>query len=215
MVPMTLGRDRALVTDTARAMQWLTRSAGAERVALAQPFGTITHLVGWLRVAAGARRDADALLVTAPSAGPDEDAELYRTGRLVRQFGTHRMVEVAFDDGDPDVPEGIDRCRRLGARRVARVPAGFDGPLLSIRAAAEVLHARTARALHLLGHGDNGIASALAGDHGHSTPSALTPPRARRRCATGGETPWQEEPHTSAGTIRSRSTPAGRESCSP
>ncbi|WP_395297909.1 sirohydrochlorin chelatase [Kitasatospora hibisci] len=170
VVPMTLGRDRALVADTARAMQWLTRSAVAGRVALTQPFGTTTHLVGWLRAAAGARRDADALLVTARSAGPDEDAELYRIGRLVRQYGTHRTVEVAFDDGDPDVAEGIDRCRRLGARRVARVRAGFDGGLLSTRAVTEVLHARTARALHLLGHGDDGIASALAGDHGHSHP---------------------------------------------
>ncbi|MGW4891340.1 sirohydrochlorin chelatase [Kitasatospora sp. NPDC004240] len=170
VVPMTLGRDHALVADTARALQWLTRSADAERVALTQPFGTTTHLVGWLRAAAGTRHDADALLVTAPAAGPDDDAQLYRIGRLVRQYGTHRTVEVAFDGGDPDVADGIDRCRRLGARRVARVPAGFDGPLLSSRAVTEVLRARTTRALHLLGHGDNGIASALTGDHGHDHP---------------------------------------------
>ncbi|MQS15689.1 hypothetical protein F7Q99_26325 [Streptomyces kaniharaensis] len=169
VVPMTLGRDRTLVADTARALHWLTRSVGSERLVLTEPFGTAGHLVGWLRAAARTCQDADALLVTAPAATPDEDADLYRTARLVRQYGTHRTVEVAFDGGDPDVAEGLERCRRLGAHRVARLPAGFAGPVLSTRAVTEVLHARTAAALRLLGHGENGIAAALNG-HTHPHP---------------------------------------------
>ncbi|MGW4808908.1 cobalamin biosynthesis protein CbiX [Kitasatospora sp. NPDC004272] len=185
VVPMTLGRDPRLVADAARALRWLAAGEGAGRLALAAPFAAAEHLTGWLRAAAGTAPGAPAapdgaVLVTAPAAGPFEDAELFRIARLARQFGRHRWVEVAFDGGDPDPAEGAARCRLLGARTVTAVPASFGpalrtpvpgvrdgGPLLHPSAVTGVVAARTVAALHLLGHGEDGIAAGLDAEHGH------------------------------------------------
>ncbi|MEU4118544.1 cobalamin biosynthesis protein CbiX [Kitasatospora sp. NPDC028055] len=186
VVPMTLGRDPKLIADTARALRWLAAGEGRGRLALTPPFGAAEHLIGWLRAAAGAADDGDAVLVTAPAAGPFEDAELFRIARLVRQYGRHHRVEVAFTGGDPDPAEGVERCRLLGAARVTAVPASFGpalpvgpipaltgedvrdgGPLLRPSAIAGVVAARTAAALHLLGHGEDGILAGLDAEHGH------------------------------------------------
>ncbi|MEV7184671.1 cobalamin biosynthesis protein CbiX [Kitasatospora sp. NPDC093102] len=179
VVPMTLGRDPALVADTARALRWLAAGEARGRLALTAPFGAADHLIGWLRAAAGTAPDG-AVLVTAPAAGPFEDAELFRIARLARQYGRHRWVEVAFDGGDPDPAEGAERCRLLGAREVTAVPASFGpalrtalpgvrdgGPLLRPSAVAGVVAARAAAALHLLGHGEDGILAGLDAEHGH------------------------------------------------
>jgi hypothetical protein len=179
VVPMTLGRDPGLVADTARALRWLAADQGRGRLALTAPFGAAEHLIGWLRAAAGAGGEG-AVLVTAPAAGPFEDAELFRIARLVRQYGRHRWVEVALVGGDPDPAEGAERCRLLGAAEVTAVPASFGpalrtalpgvrdgGPLLRPSAIAGVVAARTAAALHLLGHGEDGIAAGLDAEHGH------------------------------------------------
>ncbi|MFD7447483.1 sirohydrochlorin chelatase [Kitasatospora sp. NPDC059827] len=182
VVPMTLGRDPKLIADTARALRWLAAGEGRGRLALTAPFGAAEHLIGWLRAAAATAGDGDAVLVTAPAAGPFEDAELFRIARLVRQYGRHHRVEVAFTGGDPDPAEGVERCRLLGAERVTVVPASFGtalppgptgegvrdgGPLLRPAAIAGVVAARTAAALHLLGHGEDGILAGLDAEHGH------------------------------------------------
>ncbi|MEU8509976.1 cobalamin biosynthesis protein CbiX [Kitasatospora sp. NPDC048722] len=182
VVPMTLGRDPRLVADSARALHWLAAGEARGRLALTAPFGAAEHLVGWLRAAAGAAPDPDgAILVTAPAAGPFQDAELFRIARLVRQYGHHRLVEVALAGGDPGPAEGAERCRLLGARTVTAVPASFGravtprapagvrdgGPLLRPSAIAGVVAARTAAALHLLGRGEDGVAAGLDAEHGH------------------------------------------------
>ena len=187
VVPMTLGRDRTLVAEAARALRWADGLSGFDtgrtpgRVALSAPFGTQDHLVGWLRAAAERvpAPPGTAVLVTAPAADPFADAELYRVARLVRQYGRYPWVEVAFSGGDPDVEQGVDRCRRLGAERVLLLPAGFGpaartgsptidgGPLLSPAALEGVLAVRCAEALHRLSHGDDGIAAGLDAEHGH------------------------------------------------
>ncbi|WP_280693045.1 CbiX/SirB N-terminal domain-containing protein [Kitasatospora sp. GAS204B] len=205
VLPMTLGRDPRLVADAARTLRWLAGPAGQGRLALCDPFGSPAHLVGWLRAAAGRAlgteaaessgpaetigatgTDDAAVLVTAPVAGPFEDAELFRIARLVRQYRTHRWVEVAFEGGDPNLAEGVERCRRLGARRIVLLPAGFGpaptvpgaedgGPLLSARAVAGVLRARVAVALDRLRHGEDGIAAGLNAEHGHGFPHSHGP----------------------------------------
>ncbi|MFF3209430.1 sirohydrochlorin chelatase [Streptomyces sp. NPDC002886] len=183
VVPMTLGRDPGLIADCARALRWLSREEGPGRLVLAPPFATVDHLTAWLRTAAlkAVREapDTSAVLVTAPVAGPFEDADLFRVARLVRQYGHHRWVEVAFDGGDPDLAEGAERCRRLGAGHVALVRAAFvppaelpagvldTGPLLSDAAIAQVVRARAQEALHRLAHGHDGVAEGLDAEHGH------------------------------------------------
>jgi len=181
VVPMTLGRDPELAAEAARVLGPIAARRPA-RVALAEPFGSTEHLVGWLRAAAGSGGAGDrALLLTAPAADPQADAELYRVARLVRQFGRHRLVEVAFTGGDPSPAEGVDRCHRLGAPEVLLLPAGFGPaepppgsgatgaePLLGPAAVRAVLAARAEAARARLLRGDDGIAAGLATPHGHS-----------------------------------------------
>ncbi|MFJ7084129.1 sirohydrochlorin chelatase [Streptomyces griseus] len=188
VVPMTLGRDPELVADTARTLRAVPAAERGTAV-LAEPFGTARHLVGWLRAAAGRVAEDSALLVTAPSGDPFEDAELYRIAALVRRYGSRPLVEVAFSGGDPDLAEGIRRCRLLGARRVALLPAAFAlpdvpgatgaeqlpvdlaGPLVSAPALRRVLAERVTDARRRLReHGDDGVGAGLtaADNHGHS-----------------------------------------------
>ncbi|MFM1723038.1 hypothetical protein ABEU20_001599 [Rhodococcus sp. PAM 2766] len=178
VVPMTLGRDPGLVADAARALSWARRESNSSPLVLSSPLGEADHLVGWLRGRAAAT-SSDALLVVAPSGTPFEDAELFRIARLVRQFGSSGLVEVALLGGDPDLDDGVDRCRRLGARQIAVLPAWLGagpplpsgvadgGPLLTGAALRGVVEARVAAALHDLAHGHDGIADGLDAEHGH------------------------------------------------
>lgn len=178
VVPMTLGRDSGLVADAARALSWARRESNSSPLVLSSPLGTADHLVGWLRGRAAAA-SSDALLVVAPSGSPFEDAELFRIARLVGQFGPSALVEVALSGGDPDLDDGIDRCRRLGARQIVVLPAWLGagpalpsgvadgGPLLTGAALREVVEARVADALHELQHGHDGIVDGLGAEHGH------------------------------------------------
>ncbi|WUT00642.1 cobalamin biosynthesis protein CbiX [Streptomyces sp. NBC_00708] len=185
VVPMTLGREPGLVADTARTLRAVP-GAGPGAVLLAEPFGTAQHLVAYLRAAAGRVPADTALLVTAPSGDPFEDAELYRVAALVRRYGRHGLVEVAFDGGDPDPAEGVRRCGLLGAASVALLPASFTdvvaggeaavpvtaaGPLVPDPALRRVLDERAADARRRWSeHGDDGIPTGLAAadHHGHA-----------------------------------------------
>ncbi|MCL3819295.1 hypothetical protein [Aeromicrobium wangtongii] len=186
VVPMTFGRDRRMVADTAKTLRWLSVD-DAPRVALAQPFGTIDHLTGWLRRAATQIRDATpdaAVLLTADASDPFDDAELYRIAHLVRTFGAGNEIDVGIVDNRGRTP-AIQRLQRLGFDDIVMVPAGFNrhlgagwlvdgtpqvrfhGPIMSDGAVADVVRQRLDAALHKLAHGDTGIAAGLDADHGH------------------------------------------------
>lgn len=175
VVPMRLGRDPRLVSDTARTVRWAAQNACTGALALSPPFGTSDHLIAHLRVAC--RRlagDGAAILITAAAADPFDDAELYRVAALVRTHAPHTLVEVGLRRPGSGLEDGLERCRRLGASRIAVVPADFgvpdgaDGPLLSAPAIASIVAARVATALHRLArHGDDGVAAAHDADHHH------------------------------------------------
>ncbi|MEV8453196.1 cobalamin biosynthesis protein CbiX [Streptomyces sp. NPDC052095] len=177
IVPITLGRDPELVADAARTVRALP-AALRPGVAVTEPFGTVDHLVGWLRAAASTVPAEAALLLTAPAGDPYQDAELDRVAHLVRRYGQHRLVQTALIGGEPDPAEGAWRCARLGARRIAVLSASFTGapvpsgtegaavfavdPLLSPAAIDAVLAARVTAADRLLReHGEDGVARAL------------------------------------------------------
>ncbi|QCB93768.1 sirohydrochlorin chelatase [Cellulomonas shaoxiangyii] len=185
VLPMTWGRDPRLVADSARTLHWLARGPGAGRIALCAPFGTADHLVALLRRAAtetAARHPGAAVVVSAPTGGPFDDAELHRVAHLVRTHGAGPDVEVACVAAPADLARAVHRARALGAPEVVVVPAGFAtsdpladalddatsyGPLVAGPAVARIVRERVAAAEHALQHGDDGVADGLLADHDH------------------------------------------------
>lgn len=65
------------------------------------------------------RAGTTVLLVGAGSADAADNAEVARTARLLWEAGGFADVETAFlATAVPDVPAGLERCARLGARRI-------------------------------------------------------------------------------------------------
>ncbi|MFE0481731.1 sirohydrochlorin chelatase, partial [Streptomyces tendae] len=63
------------------------------------------------------------LLVGRGSTDPDANAEVFKAARLLWEGRGYAAVETAFVSlAKPDVPGGLDRCARLGARRVVVLP---------------------------------------------------------------------------------------------
>ncbi|MEC4020961.1 sirohydrochlorin chelatase [Streptomyces sp. H27-D2] len=63
------------------------------------------------------------LLVGGGSTDPEANAEVCRAARLLWEGRGYASVETAFvSPAAPDVPSGLDRCLRLGARRVVVLP---------------------------------------------------------------------------------------------
>jgi sirohydrochlorin cobaltochelatase len=77
------------------------------------------------------RSDTAVLLVGRGSTDPDANAEVCKVARLLQETSDAAFVETAFVSlAAPSVPEGLERVRRLGARRVVVAPYFlFDGVL--------------------------------------------------------------------------------------
>lgn len=75
-------------------------------------------------VLAGAdRAAATVLLVGRGSTDPDANAEVHKAARLLWEGRGYAGVETAFVSlARPSVPEGLERCRRLGAGTVVVLP---------------------------------------------------------------------------------------------
>lgn len=71
------------------------------------------------------------LLVGRGSTDPDANAEVFKVARLMWEGRGYAGVETAFVSlAAPDVPSGLDRCARLGARRIVVLPYFlFEGVL--------------------------------------------------------------------------------------
>jgi len=72
------------------------------------------------RVAAVAGDEPPAVLVVGRgSTDPDANADVVKTARLLWEGRDYPLAETAFVSlARPDVAEGLERCRRLGARRI-------------------------------------------------------------------------------------------------
>jgi cobalt/nickel transport system ATP-binding protein len=73
---------------------------------------------------AGWPREGTAVVVVSRgSTDPDANADLYKVGRLLWDGRGFDLVEPAFVSlAPPSVSEALERCRRLGAARIAVVP---------------------------------------------------------------------------------------------
>ncbi|WP_330177893.1 sirohydrochlorin chelatase [Streptomyces sp. NBC_01498] len=71
----------------------------------------------------GGRSEVTVLLVGRGSTDPDANAEVLKAARLLWEGRGYAGVETAFVSlAAPDVPSGLDRCVRLGARRIVVLP---------------------------------------------------------------------------------------------
>jgi sirohydrochlorin cobaltochelatase len=69
------------------------------------------------------RTETAVLLVGRGSSDPDANADLHKVARLLWEGRDWPTVEACFVGiTGPRVPEGLERCRRLGHRRIAVVP---------------------------------------------------------------------------------------------
>jgi len=69
------------------------------------------------------RSDVTVLLVGRGSTDPDANAEVHKAARLLWEGRGYAGVETAFVSlAAPDVPSGLDRCAKLGARRIVVLP---------------------------------------------------------------------------------------------
>ncbi|MFE7036728.1 sirohydrochlorin chelatase [Streptomyces sp. NPDC057621] len=69
------------------------------------------------------RAEVTVLLVGRGSTDPEANAEVHKAARLLWEGSGYAGVETAFVSlAAPDVPSGLDRCVRLGARRIVVLP---------------------------------------------------------------------------------------------
>jgi len=74
-------------------------------------------------VAGWSGADTAVVLVGRGSSDPDANADLHKIARLLQDLGGLGIVEPAFVSlAGPSVPHALERCRRLGASRVAVLP---------------------------------------------------------------------------------------------
>ncbi|MDN3357456.1 sirohydrochlorin chelatase [Actinomadura sp. DC4] len=84
------------------------------------------------------RADTAVLLVGRGSTDPDANAEVCKAARLLWEGRGLAMVETAFVSlARPGVPEGLERCRLLGAERIVVLPYFLFPGVLPDRVVAE------------------------------------------------------------------------------
>jgi sirohydrochlorin cobaltochelatase len=106
-IPAALARER-------------TRHPGAS-FTYARPLGPHPALIDLLavRIAAAGTDQPAVLLVGRGSTDPDANADVIKTARLLWEGRDYPLAETAFVSlARPDVAEGLERCRLLGARRI-------------------------------------------------------------------------------------------------
>ena len=106
-IPAALARER-------------TRHPGAS-FTYARPLGPHPALVDLLaaRIAAAGTDQPAVLLVGRGSTDPDANADVVKTARLLWEGRDYPLAETAFVSlARPDVAQGLERCRLLGAQRI-------------------------------------------------------------------------------------------------
>jgi sirohydrochlorin cobaltochelatase len=146
-----------------RLEQALATTCGATSDATFEPTPEATSdATPTVTAAATATAAADAvLLVGRGTTDPDANADLYRAGRLLwettQDLGM-RQVEAAFVSlARPSVPEGLDRLRALGARRIVVLPFFLFRGVLPTR-----IHSQVGQWLAEQGGDDGGPAVTVA-----------------------------------------------------
>lgn len=117
----------------------------ALNIRLAGPLGTDERLLGALEdrlTPLDVDEDAAVLLVGRGSLHSPANADLFKTARMLWDRNRYGWVEGAFVSlAPPDVAAGIERCVRLGAKRVAVIPYFLNTGVLVKRITQQAVHA--------------------------------------------------------------------------
>ncbi|GAB3235348.1 CbiX/SirB N-terminal domain-containing protein [Glycomyces halotolerans] len=74
-------------------------------------------------VAADQREETAVVLIGRGTSDPDANADLFKIARMLWEGRPWPLVETGFVSlARPSVPEALDRCRALGAKRIALLP---------------------------------------------------------------------------------------------
>lgn len=99
------------------------------RLRYARPLGLRPELLALVDqrleavVCAEQRRETTVLLVGRGSTDPDANADVAKIARLLFEGRGYQAVEYCFIGlTEPSLPAGLERCRRLGARRIVVCP---------------------------------------------------------------------------------------------
>ena len=149
-VPFSFGAGAPWPADLTGLIRWArTRWPGITFIQ-GQPAGSREHVVGWASRQAQATfhewsggSERDAVLVVGEGATPDANAEVCALASLLCEHHPYPVVEVAFlRVARSTIAAGIERCRRLGAGRIAVLPLSLlDGPFHEdVRSQAEGLY---------------------------------------------------------------------------
>jgi sirohydrochlorin cobaltochelatase len=138
-IPAALARERA-------------RHPGLSTV-YGRPLGPHPTVLALLRerlAEAGGGPDTTVLLVGRGSTDPDANAEVAKVARLLAETTDLAGVEYAFVSlAPPDTTAGLERCRRLGARRIVVLPYFLFTGVLPRRVADEARRWAGERAVEL------------------------------------------------------------------
>ena len=118
--------------DLPNELEAARRAGGEAALDLLPPLGPADELIDVIgdravEALAGTPTAAEdrtaVLLVGAGTSDPDANGDLCKAGRLLWERRAQPLVEVAWVSlTQPTVPEGVERCLALGARRIAVVP---------------------------------------------------------------------------------------------
>jgi len=120
-VPLMLSAAGHAKGDIPAALAREGRRHPAVRFTYARPLGPHPALIDLLakRVDAFGVDAPAVLLVGRGSTDPDANADVVKTARLLWEGRDYPLAETAFVSlARPDVAEGLERCRLLGARRI-------------------------------------------------------------------------------------------------
>jgi precorrin-3B C17-methyltransferase len=131
LAPLFLGAATHQKNDVPAAINWLRAQYPAAGFVYGAPLGPHAAVAETLSLraleacagSAWAAGETAVLLVGRGSRDPDSNGDLYKTGRLIAESRRFALVEASFIAiAEPDVPSGVERCLRLGARRIVLAP---------------------------------------------------------------------------------------------
>jgi precorrin-3B C17-methyltransferase len=133
VLPLLLGAATHQKNDIPTALAWARTRYPNASFSYGTPLGAHAALATALADRAAealvvsesavAADESAVLLIGRGSSDPDSNSDLYKMGRLLYEGRDWGWVECCFVAmAEPDVATGVDRCVRLGARRIVLLP---------------------------------------------------------------------------------------------